>query len=346
MFNHTSSIDMENLVPLNDEGKNSSVFTFIDPQLGAEFILKVISKSSIKDLDDLFNESKILYEVRHPNIMEIQYASYDDNNIFITMPKCKNGSIQAILDKRYLTVEEILKYSLEFLTGLQYVHAHKLIHYDIKPTNILINNNGKAILTDFGLAKYTDELGLATQTRTYISEQPPEKYISLKTNLKCDIYQAGLTMYRMCNGNEIWQQQLPKTKSELQSAILNGKFPNRKLYLPHIPIQLKKVINKCIMVNPNERYDNVLEIINALSIIDKNLLWKYTKMGKSELWTRINKNGTHEEIIEFQECGNTYKVTGKKINIQSRKSQNISKWTYDASNRKDAMVKLTTYLKE
>lgn len=346
MYNHTALIDMKNWIPLNDEGKNSSVYTFTDPQLGADFIVKKICKSSITSMDELFNESKILYEVRHPNIMEIQYASYDEDNIFIVMPKCEKGSIQSILNKRYLTVSEILKYSLEFLTGLQYVHAHKLIHYDIKPTNILINNNGKAILTDFGLAKYMNELGLATQNRTYISEKPPEKYISSKTTLKCDIYQAGLTMYRMCNGNDIWNHQLNQAMPDLKDSILKGTFPNRKLYLPHIPTQLRKVINKCIMVNPDQRYDNVLKIINALSVIDKNLYWQYSKKANIQSWTRINQKGTHKEIIELQEKGNNYKISGKKTNIQSKKSINVSMWSYSDTNRSNTIKKLTTFLKE
>lgn len=173
MFEQTTFIDMINMIPLNNEGRNSSVYTFTDPQLGAEFILKKISKSAINNIDDFFKESRILYEVRHPNIMEIQYASYNDDDIFIVMPRYKKGSMQSILNQKSLTVREILKYSLEFLTGLQYVHAHNLIHYDIKPTNVLVNNNGKAVLTDFGLAKYMDELGLAEQKCTYVSEFPP-----------------------------------------------------------------------------------------------------------------------------------------------------------------------------
>lgn len=346
MLRHTTSIDMENWVSVNKEGQNSSVYTFTDSQLGADFIVKKIEKCNITNVEDMFNEAKILYEVRHPNIMEIQYASYDEDNIFIVMPICKNGSIQSLLEKRFLTVEEILKYSLEFLTGLQYVHAHKLIHYDIKPTNILINNNGKAILTDFGLAKYVDDLGSAEQPNTYISEMPPEKYVSSKTTLKCDIYQAGLTMYRMCNGNDIWNQQLPQTTADLKDLISKGTFPNRKLYLPHIPLQLRKVINKCIMVDPDQRYNDVLEIINDLSAIDQNLTWQYVCAGNIQSWSRENLNGTHEEVVELHKSGNTYKISGKKVNIQTKKSISISKWTYSDTNKDNITKKLIGFLKE
>lgn len=346
MFELTTFIDMKDMVPLNNEGRNSSVYSFTDPQLGAELVMKKIDKSIITDMSELFNESRILYEVRHPNIMEIQYASYNDDNIFIVMPRYKNGSMQSMLNHRYLTVREILKYSLEFLTGLHYVHAHKLIHYDIKPTNILINNNGKAVLADFGLTKYMDELGLATQNCTYVSEKPPEKYLSSKTNLKCDIYQAGLTMYRMCNGNDLWEEQLKKVGDHIKDSILNGTFPDRKLYLPHIPLQLRKVINKCIEVDPDKRYNSVLEIINALSVIENNLDWEYFKKHDRESWSRIGLTGKNEEVIELYKEGHTYKVVGKKKNIQSQRVSNVSNWEYSSVKREDAIKKVISFLKE
>ncbi|MCI8707854.1 MAG: serine/threonine protein kinase [Lachnospiraceae bacterium] len=345
MFGQTTLIDMKDLVPLNNEGKNSSVFSFVDPQLGAEFILKKISKSTINDMEGLFNESKILYEVRHPNIMEIQYASYDDDSIYIVMPRCKNGSVQSILDKKNLTVRETLKYSLEFLTGLQYVHAHGLIHYDIKPTNILVNDNGKAILTDFGLAKYMDGEGLATQQFTYISELPPEKYRSGKTNLKCDIYQAGITIYRMCNGNGIWERQLKQAGNGLVGLILAGEFPDRKLYLPHIPLPLRKVINKCIEVDPDKRYNSVLEIINALSMIGSNLDWRYSKNAGTECWEKTSNAGNHKEVIELSKKGDTYVIAGKRINIGTKKVTNVSKLAYSDTDKDKAVKKLASFLK-
>lgn len=180
----------------------------------------------------------------------------------------------------------------------------------------------------------------------YQSFPPPEKYFSTKTNLKCDIYQSGLTMYRMCNGNDIWDEQLKQFGTNLRDAILNGKFPNRKLYLPHIPLALRKIINKCIEVDPDKRYNSVLEIINALSVIDSNLDWKYSENSGMESWTRISAIGNHQEVIELCKDGNTYKITGKKINIENQNVTNVSKWAYSDRVKDKTIKKLISFLKE
>lgn len=94
----------------------------------------------------------------------------------------------------------------------------------------------------------------------------------------------------MANGNDLFYRQIPKTgnptldNETFKENILKGLFPNRRLYLPHIPKKLKNVIKKCIEPNPNNRYDNTLQIINDLASIDKNLDIRYGKNGKDEFW--------------------------------------------------------------
>lgn len=142
MFDITTSIDLSTLEPLNKEGKNSTVYSYYDKQLGKDFIVKVISNETAYKqygsnyIINLFEESKILYSNKHPNIVEIQNASYNNDNVYISMPKYKNGSLNTLINSKFLTVREILKYTLEFLSGLHYVHTNNLILFDIKPTNI------------------------------------------------------------------------------------------------------------------------------------------------------------------------------------------------------------------
>ncbi len=209
------------------------------------------------------------------------------------MPICKNGSINSLLNKKYLTVREIIKYSLEFLSGLHYVHTKKLVHFDIKPTNILIDNNNKAVLTDFGLAKYTDLYGFMRPNLIYSLHKPPEAFEYADFTNKSDIYQAGVTLYRMCNGNDIFNQMLNywMESGNLGKAIEEGKFPDRKFYLPHIPKALRKVINKAMNINVDKRYDTILDMLNDISKIDKNLDWIYNRdMNKhSMIWSILNE---------------------------------------------------------
>lgn len=331
MFNITTSIDLSKLEPLNKEGKNSSVYSYHDEQLGKDFIVKQISRKKAYEqygsdyLNNLFSESKILYSNKHPNIVEIQYASYDNENVYISMPKYKNGSLNALIGSRFLTVREIIKFSLEFLSGLHYVHTNDLIHFDIKPTNILIDDNGKAILTDFGLAKNANIYGVARPDMIYSAHRPPEHFTSAELTNKSDIYQAGITLYRLCNGNHIFRSQLEDSDNWINDVI-KGKLPDRKFYLPHIPLKLQKIINKAINVDPDKRYDTVLEMINQLSNINENLDWKYTVVNDNEsIWSKLNEKCTHDDCIILSKNGNDkYDVRKVKKNLKDSKITNYT----------------------
>ncbi|NOU72530.1 protein kinase [Paenibacillus sp. LMG 31458] len=310
------------------EGRNSDVFIAEDIQLGTDIVVKTIKK---KDLDrlrisDYFAESKILYASQHPNIVELNYSCENDDYIFLSMPLYKKGSINSLINKRFLSVREIITYSLEFLSGLHFVHSRGLLHFDIKPTNILISDSNTALLTDFGLAKYTDVNGFATPDQLYPPHMAPERFSVDKFDIFFDIYHCGLTLYRMCNGNEEFINQRDVATTD---DIENGTFPNRNKFLPHIPKSLQNVIKKALSVNPVDRYNTVLEMLNDLSKIDKNLDWLYTQDNQTRTFVwKINEDKT-VKYITVSEMKGKWSIAGKQYSKSSNKTSKITKWDSD-----------------
>lgn len=282
-------LNLSILQKINSEGVNSALYIVEDKQLNSEMILKQIDKKKLKEYDKYFDESKKISSLNHPNIIKINYATYDDEYIYITMPYYRKGSLNHILENKNLTVREIIRYSLDFLSALYYVHDNNLIHCDIKPNNILINDNNQAILSDFGSALELDESGFGRLKNVYYKHIAPEQCFTSTINKKVDIYQVGTTLYRMCNGNDEYNAQLKRYKNlnDLKIAISKGKFPVRKKYLPHIPKSLILVVERCLSLNYENRYDSVLDILNDLSVINENLDWKYDKRNK-DYYTWIN----------------------------------------------------------
>ena len=129
-------LNLEILQKINSEGVNSALYIVKDKQLNCEMILKQIDKKKLKEYDRYFEESKKISSLNHPNIIKINYATYDDDYIYITMPYYKNGSLNQLLYHRNLTVREIIKYSLDFISAIYYMHDNNIIHCDIKPNNI------------------------------------------------------------------------------------------------------------------------------------------------------------------------------------------------------------------
>lgn len=324
----------------NDEGKNSNVFLASDLQLSSTFVIKRMEKSKFKP-EEYFSESKMIYDCKHPNVAKIQYASQDNDNIYLAMPYYKNGSLNSICAKRFLTVREIIKYSLDLLSAVSFIHSKNMLHLDIKPTNILIDDTGKAILTDFGLSKYMDNNGVAEQPYNYTLHADPEWYQSSGRTIQSDIYQIGLTMYRLCDGIGILKSQLADqritTSDQLKDAVLKGKFPNRKFFMPHIPKQLKKIIIKALQVDPDSRYMNTIEMMNDISSVNSNLDWQFTGNMNSP-YTKFDE--TYEYCINVRNNNNIECV---KTNLTTRKATKISKYCMKyTDNGKDLFVKLST----
>lgn len=277
-------------------GGEAEVFLANDHQLNAEIVIKKIPKTNFTDLTKFFDESKKLYLTRHHNVVKIMYGCQDSTYIYLAMPHYTNGSLKAIIDTRFLSAREIIRYALQFLSGLNNIHSKQLLHYDIKPENILIDDSNKALISDFGLAEHMGAYGFANISGTTPEFAPPELFSQSAHNIKYDIYQSGLTLYRVCNGDSNFFKQLSNAfisrgitnDANFINNITKEKFPDRSSYLPHIPRALRKVISKSLKANPADRYNSVLEMLNDLSKIDHANDWLYSKSGNIESWVKPN----------------------------------------------------------
>jgi eukaryotic-like serine/threonine-protein kinase len=295
-----TKLNLKVIEKLNSEGSNSNLYLVEDPQLGTYFILKQIKKANFHNPLSYFTEAKKIYSTSHPNIVNIVHGSYDSEYIYITMPYYKRGSLNNILNNRCLTVREIIKYSLDFLSAVHYLHTKGLMHCDIKPTNILINDANKAILADFGSSRWLNDYGMANLRNVYYKHIAPEQCTTTNITTKVDIYQIGTTLYRMCNGNEEYDKQMSiyKNLDKLKLGIMYGQFPQRNMYLPHIPDKLRYIIEKSLAIRLDNRYDSVIEIINDLGSIEEDLDWEYNKIEEDHYIWYLKKNNIKIDMIK------------------------------------------------
>ena len=124
------------------------------------------------------------------------------------MPYYQNGSVKDLITGRHMTVREVIGLATQVLAGLHNIHSKNLVHFDVKPDNILLSPRREALVSDFGQAKQMNYSGIAAQNRHYTPMIPPEALVTDHFDRTFDIYQLGLTLYRMCNGNEHFYSQL------------------------------------------------------------------------------------------------------------------------------------------
>ncbi|MFC6097671.1 serine/threonine-protein kinase [Flavobacterium qiangtangense] len=320
---HTTELNFETTKEIGQEGKNSQVFLAHDKQLDGEIVIKKIAKSKIVNPIEYYEEAKKLYVSSHSNVVKVNYGCSDADHIYIAMPYYKNGSLKSLIATRNLTIREIIRYSIQFLSGLHHIHSKGLIHFDVKPDNILISDSDEALLSDFGLTKAMNSFGFASPDQFYIKQLPPETFTSSDKTIHFDIYLAGLTIYRLLNGEDQFHSQLTryKTQDEYVNAVKSGVFPNRGSYTPHIPLKLQRVVNKALNVDITDRHQNVLELINELSDIDENLDWRFSQTAITDYWERNNGSHTYKVTVNLANPNNINIITTKTNNSTAREQR-------------------------
>lgn len=319
---YTAELNFETLKEIGQEGRNSQVFLAHDKQLDGQIVVKKIAKTKLANATEYYREAKILYASSHPYVVRVNYGCADVDHVYIAMPYYANGSLKQLIDTRHLSIREVIRYSIQFLSGLNNIHSKGLLHFDIKPDNILLSDSNEALLSDFGLSKAMDNFGFASPDGIYPKQVPPETFASTQKTLHFDIYLAGLTIYRLLNGNQHYYSQFTfPTQQEYINAITGGNFPNRNSYLPHIPLKLQRIVNKALSVNLSDRHQSVLELINELSGVDENLDWVYSNASGVDTWTKQLDDKTYQINLDFSQPKSLKMDSYKTIHASGRRTK-------------------------
>lgn len=283
-----AEISFQEIREIGKDGMNSTVILAHDPQLKCDVVVKRIPKSDFKNVLSFFEEAQRLYAASHNNVVQVRYACQDEHNIFIVMPFYKNGSLKGVLEERSLDLRSIIRYSCHILSGLHNIHSKKLVHCDIKPDNILISDNDEAMISDFGVSLPVDDEGFVTPGKMFVPIKPPEAHlVGWDISATADIYQFGLTLYQMCTSVDSFWEAVYDCDGHSFQAIRLDKLPAPDSLPPHIPSRIHNIIRKCVALDPNDRYQSAIEVVNALSDVDDGLLdWEYTRLSDSQVWVR------------------------------------------------------------
>jgi len=152
-------------------------------------------------------EAKQIARLRHPNIITVHDLFDENGTAYYVMEYLENGSLADLLEQSgVLSEQKALSYISEVANALSYLHQNKINHLDIKPANILIDDRGKAVLIDFGVAKHYDVVGIETSTLVAgISKgySPPEQLMPGGVSSfapTADVYALGATLYKLITG--------------------------------------------------------------------------------------------------------------------------------------------------
>jgi serine/threonine protein kinase len=325
-----TNIDKFQIIDHLGNGSFGHVFLCYDPFLQKEIAIKVIKVPNPDKFVDAVKEGQTLDLCRHKHIVDVKdvratlYSG--EPVVIIVMEYLSKGSIEKHIERRFISVRESCKIIQESLLGLEHAHNNAVLHRDVKPGNIMFGDNGEAKLSDFGLAiNYhsdpSDVLG-------YRPHQPLEVIEGNPMNKLSDIYATGITLYRLLNNTN----NLPfnfKTLDDWRKAVKKDLFPPR-LYLPHIPEKVLKVLHKSIHKSSNTRFQTCTDFRQALEKLNFNVDWMRID---EDNWTG-HSNGDNYSLNKYK------KRTGWVIDY---KKNGIRKSEYCYTNLTDDLVEREFY---
>jgi len=215
------------------------------------------------------NEAKSASALDHSNICSIHsIEETDEGNLFIVMAYCDGMPLKRKMEQEQLPLNVFINYVLQIAAGLQKAHDKGIVHRDLKPANILITLDDQIKIIDFGLAKAARQTVL-TKPGTTLGTVPymsPEQAQGSKVDHRTDIWSFGVLMYEMLTG------QLP-FRSEYETAVIYAIINEDPARLserrPDIPNAIESVVSRCLEKEPENRYQQVADLVRDLKNIDR-----------------------------------------------------------------------------
>ena len=215
-------------------------------------------------------EADIVAQLQHVNIMPIYEYGEQDNIPFLVMPFLAKGSLQQILSqRRMLPLVDIVSYISQAAAALDYAHAHLVIHRDLKPANFLLADDGRLVLTDFGIARILQK-NISTSTATLTSADTilgtpqymaPEMFMGETVDYRADIYALGIILYQMLSGEFPFKGDTFYTLARMH---VQDAPPSLHTLRPELPTQIDALVQAALAKSPENRFQSAGALAQAL----------------------------------------------------------------------------------
>jgi serine/threonine protein kinase/tetratricopeptide (TPR) repeat protein len=255
-------------------GGMGEVYRATDTKLGRDVALKVLPVEMAHDPERLARfrrEAKALAQLDHPNIVTIYSVEESGGVHFLTMQLVEGQPLERLITSTGLPFAQIVEIASALGDALAAAHEKGIVHRDLKPANVMVSNDGRVKVLDFGLAKdiraanlsgatmtsdSRTQIGVVMGTPAYMS---PEQTSGRTLDHRTDIFSLGVVLHEMATGRRPFEGT---SSAELVSAILRDSPPSVTDMRPDLPSDLARIVRRCLEKEPRHRLQTARDVSN------------------------------------------------------------------------------------
>jgi len=261
----TMLLDRYRVVGLLGKGGMGEVYRADDLKLRQPVALKFLPEALAKNqsrLDRFHHEVRVARQVSHPNVCRVYDIGEADGHPFITMEYVSGEDLASVLRRMGRpSSDKALQIARQICAGLAAAHDKGVLHRDLKPHNIMIDERGRVRITDFGLAGFVEEFAgrdIQAGTPAYMS---PEQLSGKEVSVKSDLYALGLVLFELFAGRRVFEgknrEELLRLRSETDVTTLSTRMEG-------VDSSVERVILRCLETHPAARPSSALAVAAAL----------------------------------------------------------------------------------
>jgi tRNA A-37 threonylcarbamoyl transferase component Bud32 len=252
------------------EGGMASVYKAYQLGMDRYVALKILPRHFASDpqfVKRFEQEAKIIAKLQHPHILPVHDYGEEDGYTYIVMPFVETGTLADVLHGEPLPIHQISHIMTQVGDALDYAHSQGVIHRDVKPSNVLVDERGNCMLTDFGIGKILTGTTQLTRTGDVIGTpayMSPEQGLGKELDGRSDIYSLGVMLYEMVAGRQPYKAETPMA---IIIKHINDPLPPPRVVNPAIPEPVERVVLKALAKDREHRYGTADEMVAALNAV-------------------------------------------------------------------------------
>ncbi|HSD66565.1 MAG TPA: serine/threonine-protein kinase, partial [Vicinamibacteria bacterium] len=264
-------------------GGMGEVYLARDTRLGREVALKVLPTETAHDPNRLARferEARAVAALNHPNIVTVHAIEEIEGRRVIAMERVAGRPLSALIEPRGLPLARVLEIAVPIADALSAAHERGVVHRDLKPANVMVSDEGRVKVLDFGLAKWVSPpagVDSAAPTATRSAEgavlgtvpyMAPEQLRGHDVDARADIFSLGVTLYEMAAGARPFQGG---SSADLTAAILRGEPPPLEMARPDLPASFVRLVARCLEKDPRRRIQSATDLRQQLQDLAEDL---------------------------------------------------------------------------